>query len=129
MATFKLNIATLDNCPPPADVAAAMNDFGLREDESFGVLNCTVGETAVLGTVVHRVLQDVQQLDEETGEVASRSVNKVNVYPLGIFPVARRIETYGGPASGLDRIAEFLASALALPTVMSQIELDVAGVI
>lgn len=129
MATFRLNIARLDNCPPPADVAAAMEDFGLRDDEPFGVLHCTATEKAVLGTVVHRTAQDVQQLDEETGEVTSRSVNKVNVYPLGIFPAAGRIETYGGPASGLDRIAEFLASGLALPTVLTEIELDVVDAI
>jgi hypothetical protein len=129
MATFKLNIANLDNCPPPADVAAAMEDFGLREEESFGVLNCTASEKAVLGTVVHRTVQDIQQLDEETGEVTSRSVNKVNVYPLGIYPDAGRIETYGGPATGLDRIAEFLASGLALPTIVNQIELDVVSAI
>ncbi len=129
MATFRMNIANLDNCPPPADVVAAMEDFGLSDDEPFGVLNCTASETAVLGTVVHRTAQDVQQLDEDTGEVTSRSVSKVNVYPLGIFPAAGRIETYGGPASGLDRIAEFLASGLALPTVLTQIELDVVDAI
>jgi hypothetical protein len=106
-----------------------MEDFGLRDDEAFGVLNCTASEKAVLGTVVHRTMQDIQQLDEETGEIASRSVAKVNVYPLGIFPAAGRIETYGGAPTGLDRIAEFFASGLALPTIITQIEVDVVAAI
>ena len=47
MASYKLNIATVRGCPPAAQVAQAMKEFGLPEEAEFGVLNVTATPQAV----------------------------------------------------------------------------------
>ncbi len=54
MATFKLNIARIRGCPPPAEVAEALDEFGLPETEEFGVLNHSAAGEAVWASLVGR---------------------------------------------------------------------------
>jgi len=129
MATFKLNLATIDGCPAPKELAAAIEEYGLPENEEFGVLNCTASDTAVYATIIRKINQAIQKLDPETGDVATTAVEKVIVLPIGVFPQKQRLEVYEGPAGGIDQIAGFFASALALPTVTNVIELDIPAAI
>ncbi len=129
MATFKLNIAQIRQCPPPAEVDAAMAEHGLPEGEPFGVLSHSASDKAAFATIARRTEQTVQTLDEATQEITSSLVEKVTVYPIAIYPTQHRLETYAGTASGIDQIAGFLASSLAMPTVVDTIEIDIPGAI
>jgi hypothetical protein len=129
MATFKLNIAQIRQCPPPAEVDAAMAEHGLPEGEPFGVLSHSASDKAAFATIARRTEQTVQTLDEATQEITSSLVEKVTVYPIAIYPTQHRLETYAGTASGIDQIAGFLASSLAMPTVVDTIEIDIPAAI
>ena len=129
MATFKLNIAAMDHCPAPAVVADAMDEFGLPSDEEFGVLTSMATEQAVFASILRRTQQAVQKLDEETQEVMTSAIEKVSVWPLGLFPDRKRIELYEGSATAIEQIGGFLGSYLALPVVLNPIELDVVAAV
>lgn len=125
MATYKLNIATLDNAPPAEKLAEALETFGLPEDEPFGVLTSSSSQAAAFATVIRRVTQTVQTLDPKGPDVTSAAVEKVHLLPMGLFPKRRMLELYDGSATSLDHAAEFLASSLALPTVVNPIPLEI----
>jgi hypothetical protein len=125
MASYRLNVARIQGCPPPAEMEKAMAAFGLPESEEFGVLNHSATDAAAFGTVVRKTRQAVQTLDEESGEVTSSAVEKVQVYPFGVRPEGEVLEVYAGSATGLDQLGVFFSSCLALPTVVEPIELDV----
>lgn len=125
MASFKLNLAVLDNCPDAATLATAIDNYGTPEDEEFGVLACTSSSEAVYATILRKSNQAIQKFDPETGEVATTAVEKATVYPIGIFPQRSMLEMYDGSASGIDQIANFFASNLALPTIVNQIPCDI----
>jgi len=127
MATYKLNIARIRGCPPPEQLAAALETFGLPEEDEFGVLNHSLTQRAVFGTVVRKVQQAVQRLDAEAKEVTAAAVDKVQVYPFAVRPDAEALEIYAGGAAGIDQLAAFLSGSLGLPIAVEQIELDVAG--
>ena len=129
MASFKLNIAKVRGCPPAAELGEAIEEFGLPETEEFGVLNCNAGGSMVYGTLVRKSQQTVQRLDQEMKEVTATAVEKATVYPFGINPSKKIIEVYAGSATGIEQVAAFLASHLALPVVVDPIEIDVLSAI
>jgi len=129
MATYKLNIARIRNCPPPQKVLAAMESFGLPETEEFGVLNCSSNERSVFATIIRKTQQALQRLDAKTHEVLSAAVEKVHVYPFGVRPDAEVLEVYAGPAGAIEQVGLFLASGLAMPVVVEPIELDIPSAI
>ncbi len=129
MSSFKLNLAMIDGCPDTKTLAEAIEGYGLPEDDEFGVLHCSAGEQALYATIVRKANQNIQKLDPETSEVLTTAVEKVNVLPIGIFPQRGVLEVYEGSASGVDQIAAFLASGLALSTVVTMIEIDIPAVI
>ncbi len=129
MASFKLNMAIIDNCPAAKELAGAIEEYGLPETEEFGVLNCTAGDQAVYATIIRKTHQAIQRLDAETGDLATTSVEKVTVLPVGIFPSRGILEVYEGPAGTIDQVAGFLATGLAMPTVVNTIDLDIPAAI
>ncbi len=129
MASLKLNIAQIRGCPPAAELAEAIEEFGLPETEEFGVLNCSAAPTMVYGTLVRKSQQTVQRLDQEMKEVTASAVEKATVYPFGINPTNKIIEVYAGSATGIEQVGAFLSSHLALPVVIDVIELDMMSMI
>ena len=119
MATYKLNIARIQGCPPPAELDKALEAYGLPEDDEFGVLNHSATPQGVFGTIVRK--------DREAREVTAQPVEKVQVYPFGINPKAGTLEVYAGSAAAIEQIGIFLGGSLALPTVVEAIELDLPG--
>lgn len=129
MASFKLNIAILDNCPDAAKIGKAIESYGLPENEEFGVLGCTASDSVVYAQILRRTSQAIQKFDPETSEVATTSVEKAVVIPCGIFPQKGVIETYEGTSTSLDQMANFLTGSLALNTVVTQIPVDIPSAI
>ena len=129
MASFKLNIAQIKGCPPAGELAELIGSYGRPEGDEFGVLNHSGSEESVFATVIRRTQQAVQKLDEETGEVLSSPVEKVNVYPLGVRPDTEILEVYAGSNSGIEQMGVFFASCLALPTVTEPIPIDIVSAI
>ena len=129
MASFKLNVGRVSSCPPPAEMAAKMQAFGLPKSEEFGVLNVSSTEESVFGTIARKTQQAVQRLDPETGQVTSEAVEKVALYPFGVKPSAEILEVYAGPAGAIEQVGLFFSGCLALPTVVENIELDVASAV
>ena len=126
MASFRLNCAHIRNCPPPAELAAAIEKYGLPESEEFGILSCSGNSQAVFATLVRKTVQSVQKLDAANKEVTAAPVEKVTLYPFAVKPAAERLEIYAGSAAGIEQIGTFLASALGLATSVEPVELDVA---
>ncbi|MCD6304493.1 MAG: hypothetical protein J7M21_05980, partial [Planctomycetes bacterium] len=112
MATYKLNIATVRSCPPPDELAAALADYGLPEDDEFGLLNYSAAGEVVFGTVVRRLQQTVQRLDRASRTVTAAAVEKVQVYPFAVRPAAERLELYAGSLSAIEQMGVFLGSCL-----------------
>jgi hypothetical protein len=129
MATYKLNIATLDNAPPVDKLAETLDAFGLPEDDPFGVLTSSSSSAAAFATVIRRVTQTVQTLDPAGPDITSAAVEKVHLLPMGLFPKRGVLELYDGSATSIEQVAEFLASSLALPTVVNAIPLDIPAAI
>ena len=129
MASFKMNFARIDNCPPPKTLAGALEEYGMPEDEEWAVLNQSATDQVVFATLVRKTEQAIQRLDPETADVATTTVEKVTVFPIEIFPGRGIVEIYDAPASGVDQVAIFLAGGLALPTVMTGIDLDIVSAI
>lgn len=129
MASFKLNIARIQGCPPPAKLAALMEKFGLPEAEEFGVLEVNPTEQSLFGRIVRKSLQNVQKLDPKTKELTSAQVEKVTVYPFGVRPQHEALEIYAGTAAGIEQLGAFFSSCLGLSTVVEEIEVDLAAVI
>ena len=129
MATFKLNIARIRGCPPPAEVAEAMEEFGLPETEEFGVLNHSAAGEAIWATIIRKTTQAVQTLDEAARDVTSAVVEKVTVYPFAVKPSTEVLEVYAGSAASIEQVGLFLSGSLALPTVVDPIELDIPSAI
>lgn len=129
MASYTLNLATVEHCPPVRQLQEALEEYGLPESEEFGVLNCTASDTAVFATVLRKTQQAYQRLDATGGEVLTESVEKVLVYPIGVFPRTGRLEVYEGAARGIEQIGAFFAGGLALPTVVAPIEVDLPAAV
>jgi hypothetical protein len=129
MASFKLNIARIQGCPPPAELAKLLEKFGLPDSEEFGVLNYSATAENVFGTIVRKTNQAVQRLDAESKEVTAQSVEKVTLYPFGVSPSTERLELYAGSAAGIEQAGAFFASCLALATVVEPIDLDIPAAI
>ncbi len=127
MATYKLNIATVRGCPPPEDVAAALEAFGLPEDDEFGVLEHSATAQGAFGTVVRKVQQSVQRLDAEARAVTAAAIEKVQVYPFGIYPRSGVLEVYAGSATSIEQIGAFLSGGLGLGTLVEALEIDLAS--
>lgn len=127
MASFKLNVAQAKGCPAPAELAEALAEYGLPEDDEFGVLNHSATDETVFGTIVRHTQHSVQQLDREAREVTSAPVERVHVYPFAIRPKIGLLELYAGSAATFEQMGFFLGSCLALPTVIEPIEIDVAS--
>jgi len=125
MASFRLNIATVGGCPAAEEIGQLLADYGLPEEEDYGVLSCTVSQQAVFGTVVRRLRQAIQRLDAKAREITAAAVEKVQVYPFAVHPAAERLEVYAGAAAAIEQMGEFLGSCLALPTVVEPIEVDI----
>jgi hypothetical protein len=129
MASFKLHVARLEGCPPAAEVAEMMEEYGLPEGDEFGVLHSTSARDACYGEIIRRTHQAVQKLDPRTQGVLTTAVEKVTVYPVGIFPQRGILEVYDAPLGGVEQVAAFLAGGLALPTVVTLLEVDVPSAI
>ena len=74
MASYRLNIAHVRGCPPPAKVAAALEKFGLPASEEFGVLSHSASEHAAFATIIRKSHAAVQQLQENLGAQARTAV-------------------------------------------------------
>ena len=129
MASFRLNIARIRGCPAPQDVAEAMESYGLPDGEEYAVLGVSATEKSVFGTLVRKTQQAVQRLDAKAREVTAEAVERVTVYPFGVRPDAEVLEIYAGSAGGIEQVGIFFAGALALPTVVEAIELDIPGAV
>lgn len=129
MATYKLNVARIRGCPPPAQVDTACERFGLPETEEFGVLQHTATDSAAFATVIRRTQTAIPRLDADRQEVTAEPVEKVTVYPFGVIPAREVLEIYAGGATAAEQIGVFLASCLALPAVVEPIELDVLSAV
>jgi hypothetical protein len=106
-----------------------MEAFGLPEDQEFGVLNHSGSDSGVFATIIRRTRTAVPSLAAGSREVASVPVERVSVYPVGIRPSQEVLETYAGPAGGIEQVAAFLAGSLALPVVVENIELDIPAAV
>lgn len=129
MASYKLNIARIRSCPPAAELAEAIEGFGLPASEEFGVLNCSSGPSTVYGAIVRKTQQTLQRLNVEAGEVTAVAVEQAVIYPFGVNPSREVLETYAGPAGGIEQVAAFFSSHLALPTIVEPIEIDILSAI
>lgn len=129
MASFKFNVARIRGCPPPAELAAALEEYGLPETEEFGVLHHAAAPQSVSAAVVRKTRQVVQQLDAEARQVTAGAVEKATVYPFTVHPARERLEVYAGAAKAIEDLGAFFSGSLALPTVTEAIELDVLGAI
>ncbi len=129
MASFKLNIAQIKGCPPPSEVLAAMEEFGLPKTEEFGVLNCSATDKVVLSTIVRKTQQAIQKLDTEARELTAAPVEKAVAYPLAIKPESEILEIYAGAAAGIEQVGYFLGGCLAFPVVVEQIKIDIPSAI
>jgi len=127
MASFKLNVAQVRGCPAPAKLTEALGEYGLPEDDEFGVLNHSATGEAVFGTIVRRTQHSLQQLDREAREVTSAPVERVQVYPFAIHPGIGLLEIYAGSAAAFEQMGVFLGSCLALPAVVEPREIDVVS--
>ena len=125
MASYKLNVARIRGCAAPAELAEALAQYGLPEDDEFGVLNHSAAGENVFGTIVRRTQQSVQQLDPETKEVASAPVDRVQVYAFAVRPAAETLELYSGSKAAFEQMGFFFGSCLAMPAVVDAIEVDV----
>ncbi len=125
MASFKLNIARIQGCPDPAELARRLEEFGLPESEEFGVLNHTATPETLFATIVRKTQTAMQRLDEEHAQITSAPVEKVTAYPFGLRPAGEVLEIYAGPVSGIEQVGVFFSSCLGLPTVVEPIEIDV----
>ena len=94
MATFRLNIGRIRGCPAPAEVVAAMEEFGLPDTEEYGVLQAAAAGQAVSAAIVRKTNQVVQRLDARAREVTAESVERATLYPFTIRP---RRELLGFP--------------------------------
>ncbi|MCE5278382.1 MAG: hypothetical protein ABFD92_07425 [Planctomycetaceae bacterium] len=129
MASYKLNIATIRSCPPVKDLLKALDDYGLPENEPYGVLSTSSSETAVFATIARRTHQAVQKLQTETRELTSTEVEKVAVYPFAVKPKNHILEVYAGSAAAVKYIEEFMAGALGIAVATEPIELDIPAAI
>ncbi len=129
MATFKLNIARIRGCTPPNELNKAMKEFGLPDDEAFGVLNHSATDSTVFATIARRTQTAVQKLDTDSGEVLTAPVEKVTVYPFAVKPSAEVLEIYAGSVSAIEQIGLFFSSALGVPAVVEAIDLDIPSAI
>ncbi|MFW6133440.1 MAG: hypothetical protein ACOC8F_06040 [Planctomycetota bacterium] len=125
MATFKLNVARVRGCPPPATVDEACEEFGLPDTEEFGVLHHTATDVTAFATIVRKTQTSIQRLDPDHREVTAEAVEKVTVYPFGVSPARELLEVYAGGAGAVEQVGVFLGSCLAFPAVVDPIELDV----
>ncbi len=129
MASFKLNIANIQGCPPAEELVSLMHEYGLPEGDEFGVLTATASGGSAFGTILRRTKQAVQKLDPESNEVVSDAVEKVTLYPFGVRPETNRLEVYAGSKAAIEQVGVFFGSCLALPTVVETLELDVQAAI
>jgi hypothetical protein len=125
MASFRLNIARITSCPSPAELDEAMAEFGRPETEEYGVVSHHATDDVAFGTVARKTQTTVQQLDDDSGEVTASAVEKVTLYPFAIRPSTETLEIYAGPPSGIEQVGLFLASGLALPTVVEPRPLEI----
>src|SRR5690242_13616059 len=117
MASFRLNIARIQGCPPPKQVLGAMEKFGLPPSEEFGVLSQQGTDSTIFGTIIRKTQHAVQRLDPESRELTSSPVEKVTLYSFGIKPSIERLEVYSGSAAAIEQVGTFLSSCLAMPTL------------
>ena len=129
MASFKLNMARIQGCPPPAKLAALMQKFGLPESEEFGVLEVNPTEHSLFGRIIRKSNQSIQKLEPETRELVSAQVEKVTVYPFGVRPEHEALEIYAGSAAGIEQLGAFFSSCLGLSTVVEEVEMDLVAAI
>jgi hypothetical protein len=125
MASFKLNIAMIRGCPPPQTLLEALKDYGLPEQEEFGVLECAAAAKSVSAVVVRKSRQVVQKLDSENHAVTSDAVEKATLLPFTVRPDMELLEIYAGSARAIEDIGAFFSAGLALPTVTEMLELNV----
>ena len=124
MSSYKINFATCKGLGAPADMVAAMDEFGLAETEEVGVLHADAAGEAAFGTLIRRTNLAVQRIDADTHEVLTENVERVTLYPFGAFTKAERLEVYAGTTSGLQQVGDFIGSGLAMAVVTDPIELD-----
>jgi len=129
MASYKLNLARVRGLPPTDDILKALNEFGVPDDDEFGVLKASGTSTATMGVIIRRSRQAVQQLDNETHELTSAGVDKVTAFPVTFWPEKELMEIYAGSATSIEQIGLFLSGSLAFSTVTEGLEVDVPSAI
>ena len=129
MASYRLNIARIRNCPPPEQLLEAAREYGLPEDEEFGVLDAKTNGPVAFITMVRKTQQAVQRLDSDTLQLVSHAVEKVSLLPFAIKPDTEVLEIYAGSGSAIEQVGTFLASCLALPSIVEAIDVDVPAAI
>ena len=75
-----------------------MEEFGLPEMEEYGVLDCSLSGQAVYATMVRSGQQTVSRLDRKAKGVTPALVERVVVYPFGVYAAREALEVYAGPA-------------------------------
>lgn len=127
MASFRFNVARIKGCPSPEEVAQAMEEFGLPETEEYGVLNYSVTDDTLFGTIIRKTQQAIQKLDAETREITAAPVEKVTVFPFAVKPAMEHLEIYAGGNTAIEQVGMFFSSCLAFATVTEAIEVDVVS--
>jgi hypothetical protein len=125
MASYKLNIAKIQGAPPARELLQLFNDYGLPDDEEFGVLDCSASDEVLYASILRKTHQAIQRFDGESGEISTTAVEKASILRVGIFPKRCVIELYDGTASSFDYMTNFLGSHLALPIVIDTIDMDI----
>ena len=129
MASFKLNIARIRNCPPVGKVAKAIEAFGAPETEEFAVINHSAAEQSVFATVVRKTQQSLQLLDAKSRQITATTVEKVTAYPFALRVQAQLLEVYAGSSAAIEQVGTFLTGAISLPIEVEHIEMDIPAAI
>ncbi len=129
MASFRFNVARIKGCPEPQKIAEAMDEFGLPENDEYGILDYSVTDKVLFATVVRRTHQAIQCLDAENKEITVAPVEKVVSYPFAVKPHQELLEIYSGATTSIEQIGLFFAGSLAFPTVTEHIEIDIPSAI
>lgn len=129
MASFKLNIARLRGCPDPQEVDKAMAEWGLPDDDAYGVLDHSVAGEAAYATIVRKTQQTIQCVDAEAKEMTATIVERAAAIPFGVRPSKEILEVYAGSASAIEQVGLFFSSCLAMPVTAEPIDLDVGSAI
>ena len=129
MASHTLNIARIRGCPKAAELRKLLADYGVQPDAGYAVLDVAKGGAFVRGTLVALVAQQYPHLDDEAEQLDTQQVEKAVALPFAIWPDKQRLEISAGGKTGIEEVGAFLASELALSTVVDAVEIDLVDAV